>query len=115
MPSVLRRRRNQSDEEVVMVELKQLRTRQRIRKALLLIWLLLLAITLNYFPPAMIIEGAAVGVVAGSFIAFGLMFLSAIFVGRLWCGWACPADALQEFGSPINNGRAPRRRLQWIK
>jgi ferredoxin-type protein NapH len=34
---------------------------------------------------------AAKGIVNGSFISFTLMFLSALFLGRLWCGWACPA------------------------
>jgi polyferredoxin len=43
------------------------------------------------------------------------MVLSALFLGRLWCGWACPAGALQEFGAPVNNRRVPRRRLDWIK
>jgi polyferredoxin len=82
---------------------------------LLFLSLLLFPITLYYFSPAMIIQGAAQGVIAGSFIAFALMFLSALFLGRLWCGWACPAGALQEFGAPINNGRVRRRRLDWIK
>jgi polyferredoxin len=72
-------------------------------------------VTLFYFSPALIIEGAAEGIVAGSFIVFGLMFLSALFLGRLWCGWACPAGALQEIGAPINNRRTPNKRLDWIK
>jgi polyferredoxin len=76
---------------------------------------LLFPISLYYFSPVMIIEGAAQGVIAGSLIAFGLMFLSALFLGRLWCGWACPAGALQEFGAPINNRRVPRKRLDRIK
>jgi polyferredoxin len=98
-----------------MVKVKQLARRQRIRKALLFISLLLFPITLYYFSPAMIIQGAAEGIIGGSFIAFGLMFLSALLLGRLWCGWACPAGALQEFGAPINNRRVPRKRLDWIK
>ena len=43
------------------------------------------------------------------------MFLSALFIGRLWCGWACPAGALQEFGQPINNKRTPSGKFNWIK
>lgn len=97
------------------MQVKQLPARQRIRRALLLLSLLLFPITLYYFSPALIIQGAAEGVVTGSFIVFGLMFLSALFVGRLWCGWACPAGALQELGAPINDRRVPGRRLDWIK
>jgi polyferredoxin len=77
--------------------------------------LLLFPITLYYMSPYIIVDGAANGVVNGSLIAFTLMFLSALFVGRLWCGWVCPAGALQEFGMPINNKPVRGRRLDWIK
>jgi polyferredoxin len=96
-------------------KVRQLPTRQRIRRALLLLSLLLFPISLYYFSPALILQGAAEGIVTGSFIVFGLMFLSALFLGRLWCGRACPAGALQEIGAPINDRPAPRRRLDWIK
>jgi len=104
-----------NNEEITLVRTRQLPTRQRIRRVLLLLSLLLFPITLYYFSPALIIQGAAEGVVNGSFIVFGLMFVSALFVGRLWCGWACPAGALQELAGPVNNRRAPRRRLDWVK
>lgn len=98
-----------------MTRTKQLPTRQRVRKALLLLSLLLFPVTLYYFSPALIIQGASEGIVNGSFIVFALMFVSALFVGRLWCGWACPAGALQDLGVPINDRGVPRRRLDWIK
>jgi polyferredoxin len=82
---------------------------------LLFLSLLLFPITLYYFSPALIIQGAAEGIITASFIVFTLMLLSALFVGRLWCSWACPAGALQEFGAPINNQRVPGKRLDWIK
>ena len=50
-----------------------------------------------------------------SFVVFGLMFVSSLFVGRLWCGWACPAGALQEFGAPINDRSSPGGKFNWIK
>ena len=98
-----------------MSKVTQLPRRQRIRKALLLVSLLLFPLTLYYFSPALIIQSAAEGVVNGSFLVFGLLFLSALFVGRLWCGWACPAGALQEFGAPINDRRAAGGKWNWIK
>jgi ferredoxin-type protein NapH len=100
--------------EDTMIKIKQLPRRQRTRKALLFVSLLLFPATLYYFSPALILQGASEGVVNGSMIVFGLMFLSSLWVGRLWCGWACPAGALQEFGQPINNRRTPRK-LNWIK
>jgi hypothetical protein len=98
-----------------MVKVKQLPTRQRIRKALLFVSLLLFPVTLYYFSPVMILESASQGIINASFIVFGLMFVAALFVGRLWCGWACPAGALQEFGSPINDRLALGGKFNWIK
>lgn len=98
-----------------MVRIKQQPRRQRIRKALLIISFLLFPITLFYFSPALIIQGAAEGIITGSFIVFGLMFLSSLFIGRLWCGWACPAGGLQECGTSINSKPAPGGKFNWIK
>ncbi len=98
-----------------MAAIKQLPTRQRVRKALLLVSLLVFPLTLYYFSPVLIIQGAAEGILTGSAIVFGLMFLSSLFVGRLWCGWACPAGALQEFAEPINRKPTPGGKFNWIK
>jgi ferredoxin-type protein NapH len=83
--------------EVFVTKTKQLPTRQRTRKAVLLLSLLLFPITLYYFSPALIIQGASEGIINGSFIVFTLMFLSALFLGRLWCSWACPWIGLIAF------------------
>ena len=50
--------------------------RQRIRKGVILTTFLLFPIIMNYFSPYVIIDGASQGIVNGSFIVFGLMFLS---------------------------------------
>jgi len=89
--------------------------RPRVRQALLFLSLLLFPVTLYYFSPVLILQSAAEGIVNASALVFGLMFFSALFVGRLWCGWACPAGALQEFGAAINDRPVNRRRLDWIK
>jgi polyferredoxin len=98
-----------------MAKVRQTPRRQRIRKALLFVSLLLLPVTLYYFSPVIILESASQGIVNASLIVFGLMFVASLFVGRLWCGWACPAGALQEFGAPINDKPVRRRHLDWIK
>jgi len=81
----------------------------------LFISLLLFPMTLYYFSPAIILQGASEGIVNASLIVFGLMFVGSLFVGRLWCGWACPAGALQEFASPINHRPVRGRRIDRIK
>lgn len=57
-------------------------TRQGIRKTLLLISFLLFPITIYYLSPALIIQGAAEGIAVGSFVVFGLMFISSLILGR---------------------------------
>lgn len=93
---------------------QQLASRQRIRKGLIILSLLFFPVTMNYFSPYVIIDGAAQGIINGSFIVFGLQFISALFLGRLWCGWACPAAGLGEVCFPINN-KPVSPKLNWIK
>jgi polyferredoxin len=92
----------------------KLATRQRIRRALIVLSLLLFPITINYLSPYVIMDGAAQGIVNGSLIVFVLQFLSALFVGRLWCGWACPAAGLGEVCFAIQS-KPVRPWLRWIK
>lgn len=81
---------------------------------MIIISLLLFPVTLNFFSPYIIIDATSQGIVSGSMVVFGLQFLSALFVGRLWCGWACPAAGLGEVAFAINN-RPVRRKVDWIK
>jgi ferredoxin-type protein NapH len=76
---------------------------------------LLFPITMNYFSPYVIIDGATNGVINGSFIIFVSMFLSSLLVGRLWCGWLCPAAGLEEACFAINDQPARGGKLDWIK
>lgn len=98
-----------------MTENKQHPRRQATRKAIILISLLLFPVTMNFISPYVIIDGAMQGVITGSFIVFGLMFVSALFVGRLWCAWLCPAAGLQEVCFLVNDKPARGGKLNWIK
>jgi len=82
---------------------------------LLIISLLSFPVTMNYFSPYVIIHGASQGIVNGSFIMFTAMFLSSMFVGRLWCGWACPAGGLGEVCTALNDQTVNGKRIDWIK
>ncbi|MBN2168347.1 MAG: 4Fe-4S binding protein [Actinobacteria bacterium] len=89
--------------------------RQRIRKTLLLISLLLLPVTMFYFSPYLIVWGGSQGIVVGSFLMFSAMFLSSLFIGRLWCGWLCPTGGVQEYSTKIRDKRARGGKCNWIK
>jgi len=97
------------------MNLKTRSRRQRTRKALLLISFLLFPLTMNYFSPYVIIDGASQGIVNGSLVMFALLFLSSLFLGRLWCGWICPAGALGEMCLPVNDRPVNLKKTDWIK
>jgi ferredoxin-type protein NapH len=94
--------------------LKPRKVRQQTRKTVLLISFLLFPVIMNYMSPYVIIDGASQGIVNGSLIVFGGMFVSSLFFGRLWCGWACPAGGLGEMAFTIND-RPVNKKIDWIK
>ena len=77
--------------------------RQKVRKLILIISLLLFPVTIYYFSPALIINAGLDGIVNGSFIVFTIFLVSSIFFGRLFCAYLCPAGGLQECVSGVNN------------
>lgn len=94
---------------------KTLALRQQLRRAAILVSMLLFPVILNYLSPYVIIDGASQGVINGSFIIFSLLFLSALFFGRLWCAWGCPGAGLQEACFAVNDKPARGGRFNWIK
>jgi ferredoxin-type protein NapH len=89
--------------------------RQRIRRAIIIVSFLFFPVTMWYFSPVQPIMGAAQGIVAGSLIVFGLLFLSALVLGRAWCGWACPGAGLTETCFLVRDNKAKGGRWNWIK
>jgi ferredoxin-type protein NapH len=73
-----------------------MKTRQKIRKGIILASFFLFPATFYYFSPVVIIQSTRSGIVNGSFIVFLLMFLDALFLGRAYCGWICPGAGCQE-------------------
>jgi ferredoxin-type protein NapH len=94
---------------------KTRKMRQRVRKAMIITTFLFFPIIMNYFSPYVIIDGASQGIINGSLMVFGLMFLSSLFVGRLWCGWVCPAGGLGEICFTITDRPVNGRKIDWIK
>lgn len=95
--------------------LRQLPMRQRVRKALIILAFLSFPITMNFLSPYVIIDGAMNGIINGSLVMFGLMFITSLFVGRLWCGWLCPGGGMQEIAEPINRKPVNGRKVDWLK
>jgi polyferredoxin len=65
--------------------------------------MLLFPITIYYFSPELIITGAADGIITGSFIVFLALLIGSVFLGRLFCGYLCPAGGIQEMGMLVND------------
>ena len=95
--------------------LHQLPRRQRLRKALVILAFLSFPITMNFLSPYVVIDGAMNGIVNGSLVMFGLMFVSSLFLGRAWCGWVCPGSGMQEMVEPVNNAPVNAKKIDWIK
>jgi ferredoxin-type protein NapH len=89
--------------------------RQRTRRTVALISLLLFPVTLYYFSPAVIAMGASEGIVAGSALVFAALFLSSLFLGRGFCSWLCPAGAIQDCAAAINGRPVRGKRVGLIK
>ena len=94
---------------------RQLPMRQRVRKALVILAFLSFPITMNFLSPYVIVDGAMNGIVNGSLVMFGVMFLSSLFLGRAWCGWVCPGGGMQEIVEPVNNKPVNGSKIDWIK
>jgi ferredoxin-type protein NapH len=89
--------------------------RQKIRKAILLCVFLTFPVIMNYFSPALIAMGASEGVINGSFLLFGSVFVSALILGRGFCGWVCPIGGLQEACFMVKDRRLNGKKIDWIK
>jgi ferredoxin-type protein NapH len=83
--------------------------RQRLRRRLVVASAILLPITLNYFSPYLMTTGAALGIIAGSFILWSVWSVAALFFGRAACGWLCPLDGVQLVCDKAAHGRRLRR------
>jgi polyferredoxin len=91
-----------------------MKKRQRIRRMLLLVSMLLFPVVLNYLSPYLIIQGGFEGVLAGSGVVFAGLFVSSLLLGRAYCGWVCPPGGLLEVCAGIS-GKPTGRRQNIIK
>jgi ferredoxin-type protein NapH len=76
--------------------------RQKARITLAVLMVFLFPVIYYYLSPYLIMMGATEGIIAGDAIAFAGLFVTSLFFGRAWCGWICPAGAIQELCSKVN-------------
>ncbi|NLE75714.1 MAG: 4Fe-4S binding protein [Chloroflexi bacterium] len=88
---------------------------QGLRRGLIIVSFLLFPLTIDYFSPYLIVDGASQGIVNGSLLVFALLFAASLLLGRAWCGWVCPGAGLTEALFLANDRRARGGRLDWIK
>jgi ferredoxin-type protein NapH len=73
-----------------------MKSRQKLRKGMILVSFFLFPATFYYLSPVLIIQATVNGIINGSFILFLMMFVSALVLGRGYCGWICPGAGCQE-------------------
>ncbi len=92
-----------------------MKTRQKLRMGIILFSFFLFPATFYYLSPVLIVQAASQGIVNGSFIVFGLLFASALFLGRAYCGWVCPAAGCQEALFMANDRKVTRGDIiKWV-
>lgn len=89
--------------------------RQKLRRIVIFISLMLFPLTLNYFSPYVSVDGAFQGILTGSAIMFLLLFITGIFFRRAWCAWVCPVAGLSELSATINNRAVNVKQLRRIR
>lgn len=89
--------------------------RQQLRQLLLLISVIIFPVTLYYHSPVLILRGAIEGLLVGSFLLFAGQFVSGLFLGRAFCGWACAGGGIGEQCIAVNSKKAPGGKSNWIK
>jgi ferredoxin-type protein NapH len=89
--------------------------RQKIRKTLVMVSFFIFPATFYYLSPYLIIDGTLNGVISGSFLFFSLLFINSLFLGRAFCGWACPAGGVQEMVMEVNGKKIKKGNVvKWI-
>ncbi len=84
--------------------------RQRIRKLLLLVAVLLFQVKVLhlFMSPVVPVYAARLGIIPGSLVVYAALFVSSLFLGRAFCGWFCPGAGMQELLSLAISRRARR-------
>lgn len=85
------------------------------RLTIIILSFILDPVTFIYVSCPIIIEGAGLGIATGGFVVFALLFLGSLMIGRLWCGFLCPAGGLQEACNLALKRPLKTKKLDWLK
>jgi polyferredoxin len=89
--------------------------RQRVRAGLIVMSFFLSPVTFYYLSPAISTMGALEGVITGAVLVFAAQFVTALVLGRAFCGWVCPGAGGQEALFRARDRRVAGGRWNWIK
>lgn len=84
--------------------------RQRIRKLLLVVAVLLFQVKILhlFMSPVVPVFAARLGIIPGTLLVYVALFMSSLFLGRAFCGWFCPGAGMQEPLAQVIHRRAGR-------
>ena len=92
-----------------------MKTRQKLRKGLIISAFLLFPAVYYYMSPYLSIEATGQGIVNGSLLFFFLLFVTSLLLGRAYCGWVCPAAGCQEIISVVRTKRVKKGNfVKWL-
>ncbi len=92
-----------------------MKRRQNIRKGISAASMFLFPVSAFYFSPYLFIRGAEKGIIVGSAFTFSVFLITSLISGRAFCGWVCPAGAIQDVVSGFRDRPVNPKRLGWIK
>jgi polyferredoxin len=92
-----------------------MKSRQNIRKAVIIGMFFTFPVTISWMSPAMPIIYGFGGIVVGASIMFLLLFFISLFLGRAFCGFVCPGGGLSECLMRINDKGVKNGKLRAIK
>ncbi|HBL16642.1 MAG: hypothetical protein A2X36_16710 [Elusimicrobia bacterium GWA2_69_24] len=90
-------------------------SRQQWRKLILFSIFLAMPPLFFWYSPWHLWIGARQGILCGSGLLFAVMFLSGLFLGRAYCGWACSPAGIQEAWCMVQDKRLASQRFTWTK
>jgi len=90
--------------------------RQSIRKGVIIGMFFLFPITITWLSPALpVIYASFGGVLVGASIFFIMLFFASLFLGRVFCAYACSSGGLQECLMRVSDKRIKNEKINKIK
>jgi len=90
--------------------------RQSVRKGVIIGMFFLFPITITWLSPALpVIYASFGGVLVGAMIFFFALFFASLFLGRVYCAYACSAGGLQECLMRVSDKKIKNEKMNRLK